>query len=143
MIRLQSGQSGGNQYHGATNVYENDDNDSITTLHNTLANLTHASNTNTTELKKKSSTASEMTALRTTVGQHAQQLANITTTPTVTTTAWVSPPEKKQQRCQPTYTSNPPTVLQTHMHPPLQPTLHQHSPPLATAGISPPPNASG
>ena len=52
MIRLQSGQSGVNPYHGASNAYENDDNDSITTLHNTLANLTHASNTNTTELKK-------------------------------------------------------------------------------------------
>ena len=53
MIRLQSGQSGGDPYHGAVNSYENYDNDSITTLHNTLANLTHASNANTTELNKK------------------------------------------------------------------------------------------
>ena len=43
MVRLQSGQSGGNPYHGAANAYENDDNDRITTLHNILANLTHAS----------------------------------------------------------------------------------------------------
>ena len=53
MIRLQSGQSGGNPYHGAANAYENDDSDSITTLHNTLANITHAFNANTTELNKK------------------------------------------------------------------------------------------
>ena len=53
MIRLQSGQSGGNPYHGAANAYENDDNYIITTLHNTLSNLTHASNANTTELNKK------------------------------------------------------------------------------------------
>ena len=53
MMHLQSGQIGGNPYHGAANAHENDDNDSITTLHNTLANLTHASNTNTTELNKK------------------------------------------------------------------------------------------
>ena len=53
MIRLQSGQSGGNTYHGAVNVYENYDNDIITTLHNTLANLTYAPNANTTKLNKK------------------------------------------------------------------------------------------
>ena len=53
MVCLQSGQSGGNPYHGATKAYENDDNDSINKLHHTLANLTHASNTNTTDLKKK------------------------------------------------------------------------------------------
>ena len=48
MIRLQSGQCGGNPYHGAFNAYENDDNNSITTLHNNLDNLTHASSANTT-----------------------------------------------------------------------------------------------
>ena len=53
MIRLQSGQSGGNPYHGAANAYENDDSDSITTLHNTLANITHAFIANTTEINKK------------------------------------------------------------------------------------------
>ena len=84
MARLQSGQSGGNPYHGAANAYKNYDNDSINTLHNTLANLTHASNSNTNELNKNvSSMAHEMMALRTTVGQQAQQLANIATTPMV------------------------------------------------------------
>ena len=64
MVRLQSGQSGGNPYHGAANSYENDDNDSTTTLHNNLTNLTHASNANTNELNKNiSSLAHEMTAL--------------------------------------------------------------------------------
>ena len=83
MVRLQSGQIGGNPYHGAANVYK-DDNNSITTLHNTLANLTHASNANTSELNKKiSSMAQEMTSLLTTVGQQAQQLSNMATTPTV------------------------------------------------------------
>ena len=83
MVRLQSGQSGDNPYHIDANVYE-DDNDRITMLHNTLANLNHASNANTSELNKKiSSMAQEMTSLCTTVGQQAQQLANITTTPTV------------------------------------------------------------
>ena len=53
MICLQAGQSGGNPYHGAANAYKNDDNDSITTLHNILANLTHASNSNITKLDKK------------------------------------------------------------------------------------------
>ena len=53
MIRLQSGKSGVNPYCGAANAYKNDDNDSITTLHNTLANLTHVSNANTTKLNKK------------------------------------------------------------------------------------------
>ena len=53
MILLQSGQSGGNPYHGAANAYESYDSDNINTLHNTLANLTHASNANTTELNKK------------------------------------------------------------------------------------------
>ena len=63
MVRLQSGQSGGNPYHGAANVYE-EDKDSITTLHKTLANLTHAYNANTSELNKKiSSMAQEMTDL--------------------------------------------------------------------------------
>ena len=93
MVHLQSGQSGGNTYHGAANAYENDDNDSITTLHNTLANLTNASNANTSGLNKKiSSMAQEMTALRTTVGQQAQQLANMATTPTVENQAWSTPP---------------------------------------------------
>ena len=45
MVRLQFVQSGGNPYHGAANVYK-DDNNSITTLHKKLANLTHASNAN-------------------------------------------------------------------------------------------------
>ena len=82
MVHLQSGQSGGNPYHGAANLYE-DDNYSITTLHNTLANLTHTSNANTSELNKNiSGMAQEMTALLTTVGQQAQQLANMATTPT-------------------------------------------------------------
>ena len=53
MICLQSGQSGVIPYHGAANSYENDDNYSITRLHNTLANLAHASNANTTKLNKK------------------------------------------------------------------------------------------
>ena len=93
MVCLQSGKSGGNPDHGAANAYKNDDNDSITTLHNTLANLTYASNANTNELNKKiSSMAHEMTPLRTTVGQKAQQLANITTTPTVCNPAWSAPP---------------------------------------------------
>ena len=92
MIRLQSGQSGGNPYHGAANEYDNNDNDSITTLHNTLAKLTHASNSNTNELSKKiASMAHEMTALHTTVEQQAQQLANITTTPTVANPVWSAP----------------------------------------------------
>ena len=92
MVRLQSGQSGGNPYHGATNVYE-DDNASITTLHNNLANLTHASNANTSELNKNiSSMAQEMTALHTKVGQQAQKLANMATTPTVENPAWSAPP---------------------------------------------------
>ena len=92
MIRLQSGQSGGNPYQDTANAYENNDNGSITTLHNTLSNLNHASNANTTKLNKtKSSMASEMTALRTTLGQPAQQLANISTTPTVTNPEWGYP----------------------------------------------------
>ena len=83
MVRLQSGKSGGDPYHGAANAYKNDNN-SITTLQNTLANPTHASNANTSELNKKiSSMAQEMTALRTTVRQQAQQLANMATTTTV------------------------------------------------------------
>ena len=53
IVRLQSGQIGGNPYHGSDKVYKKYDNDSITTLHNTLSNLTHASNANTTELNKK------------------------------------------------------------------------------------------
>ena len=93
MVHLQSGQSGGNTYHGAANTYENVDNDSITTLHNTLANLTNASNANTNELDKNiSSMAHEMTDLRTTVGQQAQQIANISATPTVANPAWSAPP---------------------------------------------------
>ena len=52
MVRLQSGQSEGNPFHGSANEYEKYDNSSITTLHNTLANLTHASNANTNESKK-------------------------------------------------------------------------------------------
>ena len=72
MIHLQSVKSGGNPYHGAANLYE-DENDSITTLHKTLANLTHASNAKKIELNKKIySIAQEMTALRTTVGQQSQ-----------------------------------------------------------------------
>ena len=49
MVRLQSGKSGGNPYHGAANAYKNDDSNSITKLHNNLANLTHASNANTND----------------------------------------------------------------------------------------------
>ena len=52
IIRLQSGKSWGNPYHGAANAYENNDNDIITTLQSTLYNLTHASNANTNELNK-------------------------------------------------------------------------------------------
>ena len=99
MIRLQSGQSYGNPYHGATNAYEADNNDSITTLHNTIANLTHAANANTTDLNAKiTNMVSEMHALRTTVAQQAHQLANIATTPTVATPeggippTWAAPP---------------------------------------------------
>ena len=87
MVRLQSVKIGVNPYHGAANVYE-DENGSITTLHNTLANLTHAYNANTSEFNKKiSNMEQEMTALRTTVGQQAQQLANMATTPTVANSA--------------------------------------------------------
>ena len=93
MVRLQSGQSGSNPYHGAVNAYKNDENDSITMLHKTLANLTHASNANKNELNKTiSSMAHEMTALRTTIEQQAQQLENIGTTPTVDNPEWSAPP---------------------------------------------------
>ena len=98
MVRLQSGQSGGNPYHGAANVYK-DDNDIITTLHNTLANLTHASNANTSELNKRiSSMAREMTDLRTTVGQKAQKLLNMDTTPTVVI---LCASKERRERCTP------------------------------------------
>ena len=93
MARLQSGKSGGNLYHGAANAYENSDNDSITTLHNTLANLTHESNANKNELNKNiSSMAHDMTALHTTVGQKAQKLLNMATTPTVANPEWSAQP---------------------------------------------------
>ena len=93
MVRLQSRQSGGNPYHGTANAYENNDNDSITTLHKTVANLTHASNANINELNKEiSSMAHEMTSLRTTVWQQAQKLANIASTPTVANPEWSAPP---------------------------------------------------
>ena len=145
MIRLQSGQSGGNPYHGAANAYTNYDKDSITTLNNTLANLTHASNSNTTELnKKKSSMASEMTALRTTVGQQAQQLANIATTPTVATPAWGSPPAWAAPPTVPTNIYlNPANGATNPYAPPPAANFAPTIPPLATAGISPPTNASG
>ena len=51
MVCLKSGQSGGNPYHGAAKAYAYEK-DSIATLHNTLTNLTHASNANTSELNK-------------------------------------------------------------------------------------------
>ena len=141
MVRLQSGQSGGNPYHGATNSYENDDNDSINTLHNTLANLTHESNANTNELNKNiSSMAHEMTALRTTVGQHAQQLANIATTPTVANPEWSAPP---------TWAAPPSVPTNIYLNPgatnPYTPSQIANFAPTittpATAGIPPPVHA--
>ena len=105
----KSGQSGGNPYHGAANAYENDDNDSITTLHNNLAKLTHSSNTNTNELETFiSSMEQEMTALHITVGQHAQQLANIATTPMVDNPAWSAPP---------TWAAPPPVPTNKYLNP--------------------------
>ena len=143
MIRLQSEKSGGNPYHGATNAYENDDKNIINTLHNTLANLTHASNANITELNKKiSSMEHEMTALRTTVGQQAQQMANIATTPTVANPAWSSPP---------TWAAPPPVPTNIYLNPgatnpytpPQTANFEPTIPTLATAGIPHPKNISG
>ena len=109
MVRLQSGQTGGNPYHGAANAYYNGDNYSITTLHNTLANLTHAPNANTYELNKKiSSMAQEMTVLRITVGQQTQQLANIATTPKVANPALSAPS---------TWAVPPPVPTNIHLNP--------------------------
>ena len=139
MVRLQSGKSAGNPYHGAANVYK-DVNDSITTLHNTLANLTHASNANTSELNKKiSSMAQEMTALRTTVGQQAQQLANMATTPTVANPAWSAPP---------TWAAPPPVPTNIYLNPGATapytpPKTANFAPTGIPAGILPPTHTGG
>ena len=108
MVRLKYGKSGGNPYQGDANVYE-DDNDRITTLHNTLVNLTHASNTNTRKLNKKiSSMAQDMTALRTTAGKQAQKIENMATTPTVANPAWSTPP---------TWMAPPPVPTNIYLNP--------------------------
>ena len=86
--------------------------------------------------------AQEMTALRTTVGQQAQQIANISTTPTVDNPACSAPPTWAAPPLVPTniYLNpgaiNPYTPPQTANFAPTIPTP-------ATAGIPPPAHAGG
>ena len=80
----------------------------------------------------------EMTALRTTVGKQAQQLANMATTPTVENPAWSAPP---------TWTAPPPVPTNIYLNPGAKAT---YTPPqtatFAPAGIPagiPPPTHTG
>ena len=83
-----------------------------------------------------------MTALHTTVGQQAQQLANISTTPTVANPAWSAPPTWEAPPPVPTNiylnpgSTNPYTPPQTEKFAPTIPTP-------ATVGIPPPSHAGG
>ena len=85
--------------------------------------------------------AHEMTALRTTLGQQSQQLANIANITTVSNQAWIDPPTWEAPPPVPTNiclnpgATNPYTLHQTANFAPTIPTL-------ATAGI-PPPSHSG
>ena len=83
-----------------------------------------------------------MTALRTTVGQHAQQQENIAITPTVATPAWGSPPAWEAPSPAPNniYLNHSDTNPYT---PPPASNFAPTIPTPATAGIPPQKNASG
>ena len=86
--------------------------------------------------------AQDMTALRTMVGQHAQQIANIATTSTVANPAWSAPP---------TWAPPPPVPTNIYLNPgatnPYTPPQTANFAPTittpATAVIPPPAHAGG
>ena len=86
--------------------------------------------------------AHEMTALNTKLGQHAQQLANIATTPTVDNPEWSAPP---------TWVAPPPVPTNIYLNsgatnPYTPPQTANFAPTIltpATADIPPTSNASG
>ena len=83
--------------------------------------------------------AQEMTALRTTVGQQAQQLANMVTTPTVLNPARSAPP---------TWASPPPVPTNIYLNPgaisPYTPPQTENFAPIGIpAGIPPPTHTGG
>ena len=73
--------------------------------------------------------AQEMTALRTTVGQQAQQLANMATTRTVTNTEWIAPP---------TWAAPPPVTTNIYLNlGPTTPYTHPQTENFAPTSITP------
>ena len=83
--------------------------------------------------------AQEMMALHTTVGQQAQKLANMTTTPTLSNPAWSAPP---------TWAAPPPVPTNIYLNlgataPYTHPQTAKFSPTSITAGIPLPTHTGG